>query len=112
MCAVKPPDTRDSQLLDSATPECCCTNSASGHACASARIYFRFYREKRWCATIGKSARVASRSNITRPIVVVFPFFFLLWFAGREAPGLSRFQLFRNLSINRRLGGLAYAAQD
>jgi len=40
------------------------------------------------------------------------PFSFLLWFAGREAPGLFGFQLFLTLSFNRRLGGLAHAAQD
>jgi hypothetical protein len=45
-----------------------------------------------WCATIRKSARVASRRNVTRPIVVVLPLSFLLWFAGREAPGLFGFQ--------------------
>jgi hypothetical protein len=50
------------------------------------------FRGAGWCATIGKSARVASRRNVTRPIVVVLPFFFLLWFAGRVAPGLFGFQ--------------------
>jgi len=58
------------------------------------------------------SGRVASRRNVTRPIVVVLPLSFLLWFAGREAPGLSGFQFFRNLCFNRRLGGLAQTAQD
>src|SRR5260370_5527052 len=65
-----------------------------------------------WCATIRKSARVASRRNVTRPIVVVLPFSSLLWFAGREAPGLFGFQFFPNLSFNRRIGGLAQTAQD
>jgi hypothetical protein len=58
------------------------------------------------------TARVASRRNVTRPIVVVLSFSSLLWFAGRGAPGLSGVQLSRNLSFNRRVGGLAQAAQD
>jgi len=65
-----------------------------------------------WCATIRKSARVASRRNVTRPIVVVLHFSSLLWFSGREAPGLFGFQFFPNLSFNRRIGGLTQTAQD
>jgi hypothetical protein len=65
-----------------------------------------------WISSTTMSGRVASRRNVTRPIVVVLSFSSLLWFAGRGAPGLSGVQLFRNLSFNRRVGGLAQAAQD
>jgi hypothetical protein len=65
-----------------------------------------------WIASTTMAARVASRRNVTRPIVVVLPFSSLLWFAGREAPGLFGFQFFPNLSFNRRIGGLAQTAQD
>src|SRR5260370_31337362 len=65
-----------------------------------------------WIASTTMAARVSSRRNVTRPIVVVLPFSSLLWFAGREAPGLFGFQFFPNLSFNRRIVGLSQTAPN
>jgi hypothetical protein len=66
-----------------------------------------------WSATITVSG-VLPHEGMLPDGLLSFRFLssFLSWFAGREAPGPRRLQLFCNSRFSRRFGAMAQAAQN
>ena len=56
--------------------------------------------------------RVASRRNVTRLIVVVFPFYLFNGMPGAERPAPGDLQLFRNSYFGWRISRLSQATQN
>ncbi|SAL71739.1 hypothetical protein AWB69_08688 [Caballeronia udeis] len=69
-------------------------------------------RQPLWRASSRMSGRVASRRNVTRLIVVVFSFIFLMACRGRSARPPGDHQLFRNSNFGWRMGRRSQTAQN